>query len=70
MRISGFGTRQAKFLTLDRKHLSCQTGYLVRLGIGRSHGCHEEVAASAVVIMGVDKGINEAHYHDSILEVS
>ena len=24
----------------------------------------------AVVIVGVDKGINEAHYHDSILEAS
>ena len=25
---------------------------------------------SAVVIVGVDKGINEAHDHDSILEAS
>ena len=63
--------------------MSCQTGYLVCVGVSRSDSCHEAgspfhaipkisriLNISAVVVMGVDTGINEAPYHDSILEAS
>ena len=67
-------------MNLDRRHVSCQTGYLVRVGIGRSNGSHETdspfhaipnisriLNISAVLTVGMDEGNNEAHYHDSIL---
>ena len=36
MRMSGFGSRQTKFLTWDHKNMSLQANSLVRVGIGRS----------------------------------
>ena len=81
MRISGFGSRQTKFLTLDSRNMSCQGNYLVRVGIGRSDCSHETyspfhaipkvpriINISAVVVMAVDEGIDDTHYHDSILK--
>ena len=83
MRISGFGTRQVKSLILDSRYVSCQTGHLVCVSIGRSDSLHETnspfhaitkvsriLNISAVVIMGIDKSVNEAHYNDPILETS
>ena len=81
--MSGFRTRQAKSSILDSKDVSCQTGYLVCVNIGRSNCGHDTdspfhaipkisriLNISAVVIMGIDKGVDKAHYNDPILETS
>ena len=72
-----FGTRQAKSLIRDRRYVSCQTGYLVCVSTGWSDSRHDAdspfhaipkisrtVNIQAVVIMGIDKGVNETHYND------
>ena len=83
IRISGFGLRQAEVETRDCKHVSCQTGYLVRVSAGRGDSSHEanspfhalskvsrSLDATAVLMMSMNKGVNEAHYHDPIVETS
>ena len=78
MRISGFGLRQAEVQYLV-KHDTC----MVRVSVGRSDGCHEAdspfhaipkfsriLNVSAVLTMSINKGVNEAHHHDPILEAS
>ena len=63
--------------------MSDKTCYLVRVGTSGSDGGHKVVSSfhtvpnisrtfdiSAVVIMVIDKIINEAHYHESVLEAS
>ena len=63
--------------------MSCQTGCLVRVIIGRSDVSHKAYFSfhaipktsrtfniSAVMIMGINKSINEANYLDSMLDAS
>ena len=42
--MSGFGLCHAKVQTRDprnRRHMSCETSYLVRVGVGKSGGSHK-----------------------------
>ena len=79
MRISGFGLRQAEV----EARVSRQAGYLVCVSVGRSDSRHEAdspfhaitkvsmiLDASAVLMMRINKRVNEAHHHDSILKAS
>ena len=83
MRISGFGFRQAEVQTWDCRHVSCYASYMVRVSVGRSDGCHGAdspfhaiykisriLDVSAVLMMSINEGVNEAHHHDPILEAS
>ena len=83
MWISGFVFRQSEVQTRDCRHVSCWTFYLERAGEGRGDGCHATdssshaitkvsriIDASAVLIMSINKGVNEAHHLDSMQEAS
>ena len=80
MRISGLGLRQAIVQTRDRKHVSCEACYLVRVRVRRSDTRLEGdfpfhaitkvpmiLDTSTVLMMGMKKGINEAHHLNPIL---
>ena len=83
MRISSLGTRQTKFLTWNHKHVFRQTSYLARMSMDESDGCHKANSSlhaipkvsrilnvSVMVVMGVDEGVNDTHYHEPILKAS
>ena len=83
VRISGFGLRQTEISVQDCRHVSSEAGCLVRVGAGGSDSRHEEdpsfhaiskvhriLDTSTVLMMGIDKCVNKAHHHDSILEAS
>ena len=76
MRISGLGLRQAEVETRDSRHMPC---FLMCVSVGRGDGSHEadspfqavpKISSSAVLMMSINKGVNETHYHESILEPS
>ena len=63
--------------------MSSKTRCLICVGVGRSDGCHEAnpsfhaitkisriLEALTVLVMGINKGVEEAHHHDSILKAS
>ena len=63
--------------------MSCEACCLVRVGVGRSGGRRKAGSSfhaitkvprildkSTVLMMGINKCVNEAHHHDSILEAS
>ena len=76
----GFGQRKFRRGTAGICFVAC---CLVRVSVGRSDGCLEEdspihaitkiqwiLDASAVLMISVDKRVNEAHHHDPMLEAS
>ena len=79
MQISGFGLRQAEV----GWHVSCQADYLIRVDMG-GNGSRDKADSpfhampkisrvlntSAVVIVSINKGINEAHHYYPILKAS
>ena len=66
----------------DCRHVSCWTSYLVCVSVSKSDSRHEadspfhaitEVCilnASAVLVMSINRGVNEAHHYDPKLEAS
>ena len=82
MRLFGFGLTQAENEARSGGHVSCQADYLTSVGAGRSDGRHEAdspfytitkvsgILDVAVKMMGRNKGINETHHHNAILEAS
>ena len=67
----------------DSRHVSSETSCLICVGVGRSDGRHKAnpsfhaitkisriLKALAVLMMGIDKGIEEAHHHDTTLKAS
>ena len=63
--------------------MSCEACCLVRVGVGGSDSSHKAdlsfhgiskvpriLDTSTVMILGIDKRVNKAHHHDSILEAS
>ena len=83
MRISGFGSRQAKFLMWDHGKTSRQAHQLEDMGICRSNCSHKTnstshtiskvsmvIHISAVVDMGIKEGIDDTHHYNSILKAS
>ena len=83
VRISGSGLRHVEVQTRDCRHVSCQACCLVRVSVGRSDSRHETDSpflaipkvsrifdVLAVLMMSINKRINEAHHHDPILEAS
>ena len=86
MRTSGFGSRRAEVQTRDCRHVSCWSCYLICVSVGRSDSliavmnrilpfvqsprvC-KILNASAVLIVSVNKSVNEAHCYDPMLETS
>ena len=83
MQISGFGLRQAEVETRGGGRVSCQADYLIRVDIG-GNGSRDKadspfhaipkvsriLDASTVLLMSINKGVNEAHHHYPILEAS
>ena len=83
MRISGFGLRQTEILARDCRQVSCEAYGLICVSVGRSDSRHKAASSShaitkvprivdtsTVLVMGINKGVNEAHYRDAILEAS
>ena len=82
MRVSGFGLQQTEVFARDCRYVSCEACCLVRVGAGKSDSRHEAdspfhtikvsrvLDASTVLMMGMNKCVNEAHHHDSVLEAS
>ena len=65
----------------DCRHVCSETSCLICVGVGRSDGRHKAnpsfhaitkisriLETLAVLMMGINKGAKEAHYHDSILK--
>ena len=63
--------------------MSCEACCLPCIGVGKSDNCHEadslfhtiskvsrNLDESTVLMMGINKCVNEAHHHDPILEAS
>ena len=83
MRISGFGLQQSEVQTRVCRHVSCEACCLVCVSVGKSDSRHEVdspfhaitkvsriLDASAVLMMSINKRVNEAHGHDPMLEAS
>ena len=81
--ISGFGLRMPEGVVWDAREVLRKTRCLISVGVGRSDGCHKAdpsfhaitkapriLEALTVLVMGINKGVNDAHHHDSILEAS
>ena len=67
----------------DAREVLRKTRSLIRVGVGKSDGRHSAIPSShaitqisrilgilAMLLMGINKGIDEAQYHDSILKAS
>ena len=78
--IPGLGFRKLKSVARDARKVHCKTNCLVRVGAGRSDGCHESNPScqtitkvpgafriKAVFTMGIDKCVKEAKNHNTIL---
>ena len=69
-------------LMRDSRHVSSETSCLICVGVGRSDGRHKANSSlhaitnvptifdNSTVMMGIDKGIEEAHHHDTTLKAS
>ena len=80
--VSGFGLRQTDISVQSCRHVPSEARCLVRMGEGKSDTCHEAdppsytitkvsgILDTSVLMMGINKCVNEAHHHDSILEAS
>ena len=77
--ISGFGLGLPEVLVRDIRYVLSKTRCLIRVGVGRSDGRHKAnpsfhaitkisriLGISAMLMMGINKSIKEAQYHDSI----
>ena len=67
----------------DCRHVSSETRCLICVGVGRSDSRHEADSSlhaitkvsknldnSTVLMMGINEGVKEAHYHTTILKAS
>ena len=82
MRIPGLGFREAEVQTRDCRNVSSEACCLVRASVGRSDSRLEadspfyritkvsRILDATTVLMGIHKGVNEAHHHDPILKAS
>ena len=83
VRVLGFGLRHTEVFARDCRHVSCEACCLVRIGVSKSDNCHKadsllktkskfsrNLDESTVLMMGINKCVNEAHHHDPILEAS
>ena len=77
--MSGFVLWLAEVLVRDCKYVSSETSCLICVGVDRSDGRHKtnpsfhvitkkNFEASAVLIIGINKGVKETHYHNSTLK--
>ena len=82
-RITGLGFGKTERVVRDTKKVHPKTKCLVRVGVGRSDGCHESNSScqtitkvpsvcrmKAVFMMGIDKCVKEAQNHNTILKAS
>ena len=81
--IPGLGLGKSEGVVRDAKEVLRKTRCLVRVGVGKSDGCHESnpsfhtvtkvpsiCRVKAVFMMGLDKCIKKAQNHNAILKAS
>ena len=81
MWISGLGLGKPEGVVRDAGEVSRKTRCLIRVGAGRSDGRHKAdppcytitkvsriLLTLAVLMMGINKGVEETQYHNSILK--
>ena len=83
IRISDFDSQQAKLLVTNNKRASSQAKGLVRMGVFRGDSSHKPnspfhavsevlwiIHLTAVIVVGVDKGVDNTHNDNSMLKAS